>query len=1615
MQSVPNGELSTRVPLEVLFQFIIVMGQVSPFVDNKEALQPNLSDVISCSIKRMTGMSALEIRETSTDLLEKAILSLEDIIHVVFGRTEQGGKVFDYYLAVRMAKLYLVCPFLNRRLWGLKRLIDLIHRCLHRQRFPGGLRAISQFSSSPPADSSDKSAAIAATDPVELLKRESVSYRTVKIAYAITPQELCNLICDEGFVIPLFIGETAHASLMQRASEVLRFLAVNGKLSTDILMQVWEAGFVLREPAALQVLVDVIQDLVLPPLCLLVETISLVGGDAVTASLVEIIAAIAQRLHLTTSSGEKNAALDVLGSSGPDIQDKETDHLFLRCLFLLWQWSSDGYRVDEVSASKALLKIEHLIGTYMATVATLQSVTSFDWNRHWERTSGVIQRAVEELCVNRSIVQAIKIIYAAIIAWPKMPTCSAVQGLRVADRLPFAQPTRACVAEFLNENLNILRVVTNTVVQSKLDLRLALNDINELSNSVPKGIKAPRDWEYFDVSVELQSVINDALVGSSRYGYTCTLEKCFDFINFFSRCSMGNNIKVVYEMVENIWNHVLRSAVTSKERDAVVSFISRLVQVRNVVPRHGNEQKDDTLGSVSHEPFVDGSATSTQRAHSSAASIMELCDVEKVFKQLLCDKKYIESAQLNAAGFNCIEKYFRWINAESGGIAELIGHDAKYIACKSLTQLEGWDVFLQIMLCCPDVSVAKLSIKFFTSLVNKFSIPLIENGEIGRHYSMLVDLSMSMLGRIKRDCDFQAGLVGDPNSDMMSTDEFPNVVSSDEDVQAEQVCMRILENILTCGDSSEHSEGKGGEDSEWIMVDDSKSEEARRQLVLQRILMLLGAVLDESATDTGRHNIQSHDARARSEPIEFKLTGAGKKKCIDISSLKMLMSDRLGDLLCRIQDAMTKPATLANVKIFHRGKDLAVSSANERLKTFKDLFFTSIETLMIIERPNIQTQAESSGDSIVPVTNAVSPNVNGRDQKGFVCSHTLSKELLPIMLLSRNETYFNILFSMLDYTSGELTVSLWTLILRLPTSHTFLLRWMHLGVQNVANNGILDLLGVPVPHPNLVKGPSDSSQKQTVNVPKLVYSLQIIENIMESNQLEENLAEVSTSQWIQLFVDRNGLNALATAFASVVDRLGNVLRSRYDCDETYNDSSGIILLQALSGLTKLIRFFLILFCSSSNAQELPEALIDFILKSKARWRILIGETTSSSASEPSGSSSRDYVQDLTVDDIFGDTKDSALKIDDAYLRSDSVFTPPNTMEEWGSKYLDDIRIAGVEKPLLLDMVSSLLSCLAYLNMLGRCFSAVTSTPCGARSAIGSTDLSVEEFHISECVENLLVVWGSLLASDSTVSLVSVNESILVPFLRESCRSEEAGTSSVNFPTRLTTWFMQGISDMFLLLYKPDDSCYKDFCNGFLLASLSLRPVLSLTSDCTARPQHHPLPEVVLICRVLKFSASAQSNALSEKNRCDLCCTLLNEVTVYASGASKKLNASVNPLISGNLQLMCALSKGYSSVLQVLYDEGIVPFLLETCLGLRKTDDGELWSLCNDKEAKYFAYTMILIIARWRQDIAEEIFEKVRQVHISAIEGLRLSEEPSHSKISKNGNPNVVPNIYDFTK
>lgn len=354
---------------------------------------------------------------------------------------------------------------------------------------------------------------------------------------------------------------------------------------------------------------------------------------------------------------------------------------------------------------------------------------------------------------------------------------------------------------------------------------------------------------------------------------------------------------------------------------------------------------------------------------------------------------------------------------------------------------------------------------------------------------------------------------------------------------------------------------------------------------LKRTLMLLNSLLDESSADSSKR-IKSHSGKWKSKPITIKIQ-YGKVNGV---TLHFDSNDTIEDLIHGISKYLNKEPKL--LKFFRRGNELTMNNLIRRTLQQIDLLMN--ETIVVVDRP---------------VTTIQNYTINNT----YLCPF----ESLPAYILSNKPEYLEILFSLLEMTSGSICNDIWELIIRLPTSPNAYNIWKHMITNTLVDsneNTILNLFSINT------NDTIDESQKQEldgydnntngkrVKIPKslsrLIYNLQIIENFLHSNNkkvvedLDETVEE-DEDLWIGMFIAYGGIRALEDAFEYIIEQFiqycqfsNNITHNKYisnsyDENENENHKSnnnnnnelyGItskLLLYAINSITKIFRAIII--------------------------------------------------------------------------------------------------------------------------------------------------------------------------------------------------------------------------------------------------------------------------------------------------------------------------------------------------------------------------------------------------------------------------------------------------------
>lgn len=684
----PDGESAT-LSLEYTLIVASLLGHIQRAASSA-LFESQMRRVMALCVTRMCKITPQEIRETNTDAFDRAIIALEDVSISFNGIDNVRTSNLMEVLLLRSVSTYLSCPFLNRRLWGLRLLSDVVKRVENSRDAPSGIRTIRRPPAPPapaPASSSSESttapsatsastgtdtagfigplppgastssgtvsstgAAISASLYAKYPELVPSSYRVVRLAYEISAEKLCDIIINDGYISNIFGGENAHASLMQRCGDVLKLMAGCGRLNEATINLIWRVGVTDREASALQVLSEVVKVMDNQSVAILLSNAEMADASAISVGVVDLVSAVAVHFQLGSMVHVDQKIVDIEAHVG-----SQADDLYYRASGLLWQWVADGSKVSDATAAKSLSALETVVGTGLSGALALEHVASFPWWRHWGRSLTFIERAVQTLRCHVSIVPAIRLLQHTISSWPRYPDLMkrGVENMSFSG-IPFPLPSRHHVVEYISTLFPIYQLCGSTVSYLKSKLSVLVSDLSPME--VASGTQ--KTW---DLSGEVQSALNTSVIGLSRYGYRDTLEKLFDFVHFYARSFSSTMKYIPYSVVESIWNEVLLNAVTTAERDSVISFVSRLIVLKS-------GSKGAATDAAADSSAAPDASTMELSNSEELQGYLSKADAKSVFENLLCSPAFIEGYLFSESAVACVHRYFRWLNISDSGL-----------------------------------------------------------------------------------------------------------------------------------------------------------------------------------------------------------------------------------------------------------------------------------------------------------------------------------------------------------------------------------------------------------------------------------------------------------------------------------------------------------------------------------------------------------------------------------------------------------------------------------------------------------------------------------------------------------------------------------------------------------------------------------------------------------------------------------------------------------------------------------------------------------------------------------------------------------------------------------
>jgi hypothetical protein len=708
-----------------------------------------------------------------------------------------------------------------------------------------------------------------------------------------------------------------------------------------------------------------------------------------------------------------------------------------------------------------------------------------------------------------------------------------------------------------------------------------------------------------------------------------------------------------------------------------------------------------------------------------------------------------------------------------------------------------------------------------------------------------------------------------------------------------------------------HESGQHGVDAEYNVgafikrVHNGKDQTFDGARVMMRILFILNGLLNESAAEAMRAGLRAHNMKSGGDIIRFKIDFKGKNKLIECSELCLERMGQVTQLLASLDSCIVYPgATIDDVRVYCRGKELTASA--HKSKSFKELQFGSIETLLVVEKAN---KTLKEGHEILKTP----------------------AELLPAGILSSNKKYFDLFFALIDAVPTPLVDSLWSLLMRLPTSRE------HLHAVSIC--GAAADTAEPETHQYLKT--SLGMHGEGVYVPRLVYAVQIIDSFISAPHLfPHEIPNGDILSWFQKFVSFGGIDILVQALALVSGKLSS--NCGHDAVETAKESI-FLLIQAVHGLVKVLATI----CELGFAFTAENGLLQYVEASNTRMAYLTGRPIKTNLDEKQNAISKatNKAVGVNVDDMFTEEPTSLAPSSNASIH---VLLESKGWSQGASRVLDHVSIST-----LAATQTASLACIEAMHLFSL-YQAINLPASVPNSILWDVEFA------ANIVETALMVWVLCIQQSPDVinhlfEDPSRTEMPLFRFLSSifsmgSVRfnTEAVPDSLVRGANMFGTWFVGAIMDVLRVIKHLNSAHFLRALDHLVVICFQLRPKLTDSNIATSIDFH----QLTLLISLLRdFKGSDISNQVAFQCH-EAGIEITNELVVCYSRVHfvKALNVS-DKLIAGNLGLLCEAVRCDDTLMPALAEEGLEDLLLGGCLGLTSVDELMHPVVCDGDESR----------------------------------------------------------------
>ena len=203
--------------------------------------------------KRLDSIGDRDLKELDKDLIARTLRNMKEFLMLHYG-AEEANKMIDT-TELLMALRFLKTPYMEKRLKGLNEIKAIVEKVSHKQGFSTGSK---DKASSRRHDPYYQSYSYSGGSGWNYNNMSGYGYSSTTW---IDAEFLINWIKDSQLLDILLHPENTHAEILKRTSSILRFLAQNNSLETEVLHKLWACQEGGKHEAVVNAVLQLVTDI----------------------------------------------------------------------------------------------------------------------------------------------------------------------------------------------------------------------------------------------------------------------------------------------------------------------------------------------------------------------------------------------------------------------------------------------------------------------------------------------------------------------------------------------------------------------------------------------------------------------------------------------------------------------------------------------------------------------------------------------------------------------------------------------------------------------------------------------------------------------------------------------------------------------------------------------------------------------------------------------------------------------------------------------------------------------------------------------------------------------------------------------------------------------------------------------------------------------------------------------------------------------------------------------------------------------------------------------------------------------------------------------------------